>query len=197
MDDLALITPPYLRPWLNESVPSGKCVAGGSSTWPPAPMLGPGTPIRAQRGKSDSGALAFQKRAGENEPWRKSEVIIFIISQGSNRGNGNLWGGWEREPEREREMRKLFLQPADWPIQAPVVINICICKRVLQLGKFGKRFSPAPRAWNQQGSTVSITVCMHSCARGLHRHTPTKSNYVYSVTLYSQPNAVPGCTCVF
>lgn len=32
---------------------------------------------------------------------------------------------------------------ADWPIHAPVVINICTCKRVLQQGKFGTRFSPA------------------------------------------------------
>ena len=67
----------------------------------PPPVHGPGAPIRAQRGESDSGALAFQKRAGENEPWRKSEVIIFIISQGSNCGNGDLWGG-ERERERGR-----------------------------------------------------------------------------------------------
>lgn len=62
----------------------------------PTPVLGPGALIRARRGKSDSGALAFQKRVGENEPWRKSEVIIFIISQGSNRGNGDLWGERER-----------------------------------------------------------------------------------------------------
>lgn len=32
----------------------------------------------------------FQKQAGENEPWRKSEVIIFIISWGSKRGKSNL-----------------------------------------------------------------------------------------------------------
>ena len=96
---------PYLRPRLNESVPlwwvCGRwCVDLASP--PPPPVHGPGAPIRAQHGESDSGALAFQKRAGENEPWRKSEVIIFIISQGSNCGNGDLWGGGERERERGR-----------------------------------------------------------------------------------------------
>lgn len=41
------------------------------------------------------------------------------------------------------ETHKLFHPPADWPVQAPAVINICICKRARRLGKFGRRFSPA------------------------------------------------------
>ncbi|KAK5610418.1 hypothetical protein CRENBAI_005040 [Crenichthys baileyi] len=47
-------------------------------------------------------------------------------------------------------VHRLFQQPADWLIQAPAVINICICKRAHRLGKFGNRFSPAPCARKQQ-----------------------------------------------
>lgn len=62
---------------------------------------------------------------------------------------------------REREMHKLFHQPADWPIQAPVVINICICKRVLRLGKFGRRFSPE----NSRVFGFVSLPCVSACAR--------------------------------
>lgn len=69
MDNLTLITAPYPRPRPNECVPSA--VAGGASTWPPASPhkkkqknpLAHGVLISAQRAKSDSGALAFQKRS--------------------------------------------------------------------------------------------------------------------------------------
>lgn len=147
MDDLAVITLSVSETLTERIYPLWWMCGRWYVDLAPTPVLCPGALIRAQRGKSDSGALAFQMQAGENEPWRKSEVIIFTISQGSNRGNSDLWGGgggggW---------MRKLFQQPADWPIQAPVVINICMCKRVLQLGKFGRRFSPAPCVSKQAG----------------------------------------------
>ena len=69
------------------------------------------------------------------------KTIIFIISRGCNCGNRGLGGGGT-------EMHKLFLQ-SSWLahhacIHAPVVINICTCKRVLRQEKFGRCFSPAP-----------------------------------------------------
>lgn len=101
IDNLTLITPPYHTSWLNRSVPL-RWVCGRWCDLAPTQLFGPRVLIRAQCGKSDSGALAFQKRSGENEPWRKSEAIIFIISRGCNCGNRDLWGEWE--------MHKLFLQ---------------------------------------------------------------------------------------
>lgn len=104
--DLTLISSPTIQdgsshthyPFISETLTEPICpLWWACGRWcvdlAPAQSSAPVLPIRAQRGESDSGALAFPKQAGENEPWRKSEVIIFIISQGSSCGNGDLWGG--------------------------------------------------------------------------------------------------------
>lgn len=65
------------------------------------------------------------------------------------------------------ETHKLFHPLADWPVQAPAVINICICKRALRLGKFGRRFSPAtPCAPETAAGDLGLRHYRHVCASG-------------------------------
>lgn len=65
--------------------------------------------------------------------YQPGEVTVETATCGGG-GSGRGGGG---------ETHKLFHPPADWPVQAPAVISICICRRALRLGKFGRRFSPA------------------------------------------------------
>lgn len=77
---------------------------------------------------------------------------------------------------------------ADWPMHAPVVINICTCKRELRQGKFGRRFSPAPCIRKQEGAGVcaanthTFTFTFRLCVLTLQRLTFAKPANPYSCT---------------